>query len=99
MCFRIGRSHYLLQHKLEIRTAALEIQLLQQTYMKHISSRFCYFALSLLNLRCNPLGSHGCSQEASGYAFVANVVSTHGSTEFLLMAVLARMDQQIDTRS
>ena len=60
------------------------------------------FAISvycLLDLLCSPLGSHGCSQGASGHAFVANVVSTHGSTGFLLMVALGRMDQQIDARS
>ena len=53
---------------------------------------FAILVSSLLTLSCSPLGSHGCSQEASGHAFVANAVSTHGSTEFLLMAMSARMD-------
>mgnify|MGYP003725189777 CR=1 FL=1 len=60
---------------------------------------FAILADRLLDLSCSPPGSHGCSQGASGHAFVANVVSTHGSTGFLLMVALGRMDQQIDARS
>ena len=66
---------------------------LKKTVFCAISVSFCLY------LSCSPLGSHGCSQGASGHAFVANVVPTHGSTGFPLLVALGRMYEQMDAKS